>query len=153
MRADNRVLTEEEAFARVPVGERVLLLPHCLRPSEDCPGKVTRDGLQCTPDCPHRESCAIGVLRDEAERLGYKGVCVAPGGAMALRFVKEVAPKGILAVACYKELLEGVQAVEEVPAGEKPAILTLPLLRDGCVDTEVDADEALRLLRLGTKHP
>jgi hypothetical protein len=72
---------------------------------------------------------------------------------MALRFVKEVAPKGILAVACYKELLEGVQAVEEVPAGEKPAILTLPLLRDGCVDTEVDADEALRLLRLGTKHP
>ncbi len=151
MRADNRVLTEEEAFAAVPVKERVLLLPHCLRPSEDCPGKITRDGLQCPGDCPHRATCAIGRLRDEAERLGYNGVCVAPGGAMALRFVKEKAPKGILAIACYKELLEGVQAVEEAPVKEKPVILTLPLLRDGCVDTEVDVDEALRLLRLGAR--
>ncbi len=148
MRTDNRLLTEEEAFAKIPFGERILLLPHCLRPSEDCPGKVTRDGLQCPPDCPHRGTCAIGRLRDEAERLGYKGVCVAPGGAMALRFVKETAPKGILAIACYKELLEGVQAVEEVPAEEKPVIVTLPLLRDGCVDTEVDVEKALRLLRL-----
>ncbi|MGY4707078.1 DUF116 domain-containing protein [Candidatus Bipolaricaulota sp. J31] len=150
MRADNRVLTEEEAFSRVPVGERVLLLPHCLRPSDSCPGKVTRDGLQCLPDCPHRGTCAIGRLRDEAERLGYKGICVAPGGALAIRFVKETVPKGILAIACHKELLEGVQAVEEIPEGEKPVILTLPLLKDGCVDTEVDVEEALRLLRLGT---
>ncbi len=149
MRTDNRILTEEESFARVPVGERVLLLPHCLRPSEDCPGKVTRDGLQCPADCPHRGKCAIGILRDEAERLGYKGVCVAPGGAMAVRFVKEKAPKGVLAIACHKELLEGVQAVKEAPIKEKPVILTLPLLRDGCVDTEVDVDEALRLLKLG----
>ncbi len=151
MRTDNRLLTEEEAFAKIPFGERILLLPHCLRPSEGCPGKVTRDGLQCPPDCPHRGTCAIGRLRDEAERLGYKGVCVAPGGTMALRFVKETAPKGILAIACYKELLEGVQAVEEVPAEEKPVIVTLPLLRDGCVDTEVDVEEALRLLRLDTR--
>jgi len=143
-------LTEEKAFAEVPVEERVLLLPHCLRPSGDCPGKVTRDGLQCPPDCPHRGTCAIGRLRDEAERLGYKGVCVAPGGAMALRFVKEKKPKGILAIACHKELLEGVQAVEEIPAEKKPVILTLPLLKDGCVDTEVDVEEALRRLRLGT---
>ena len=150
MRADNRVLTEEKAFAEVPVEERVLLLPHCLRPSGDCPGKVTRDGLQCPPDCPHRGTCAIGRLRGEAERLGYKGVCVAPGGAMALRFVKEKKPKGILAIACHKELLEGVQAVEEIPAEKKPVILTLPLLKDGCVDTEVDVEEALRRLRLGT---
>lgn len=149
MRADNRVLTEEEAFARIPAGERVLLLPHCLRPSEGCPGKITRDGLQCPEDCPHRGSCAIGRLRDEAERLGYKGVCVAPGGAMALRFVREKRPRGILAIACHKELLEGVRAVEEAPGDEKPAILTLPLLRDGCVDTEVDVEEALRRLRLG----
>jgi hypothetical protein len=133
------------------MGERVLLLPHCLRPSEDCPGKVTRDGLQCPQDCTHRGECAIGRLRDEAERLGYKGICVAPGGAMALRFVKETAPKGILAIACHKELLEGVQAVEEAPAEEKPVILTLPLLRDGCVDTLVDVDEALRRLKLGTE--
>ncbi|MCD5408687.1 DUF116 domain-containing protein [Candidatus Bipolaricaulota bacterium] len=149
MRTDNRVLNEEEAFARVPVAERVLLLPHCLRPSGDCPGKTTREGLQCPPDCPHRRRCPIGRLRDEAQRLGYKGVCVAPGGALALRFVQELRPAGILAVACYKELVEGVQALAEAPA-ERPVVLTLPLLRDGCVDTEVDVEKALRFLRLGT---
>jgi len=149
MRTDNRLLNEEERFAQVPAGERVLLLPHCLRPSEGCPGKTTREGLQCPEDCPHRGSCAIGRLRDEAERLGYKGVCVAPGGALALRFVRESKPAAILAVACYKELMEGMQALADVPS-EPPVVLSLPLLRDGCVDTEVDLEKALRFLRLGT---
>lgn len=151
MCTDNRLLNDEERFAQVPVGERVLLLPHCLRPSGDCPGKTTREGLQCPEDCPHRKGCAIGRLRDEAERLGYKGVCVAPGGALALRFVKESNPAAILAVACYKELVEGTQALADVP-NDKPVVLSLPLLRDGCVDTEVDLEQALRFLRLGA-HP
>jgi len=139
----------QEAFAAVPPEARVLLLPHCLRPSEGCPGKMTREGLQCPPDCPRLDSCPIGVLRKEAQRQGYKGVCVAPGGALAIRFVRETEPKAILAVACHKELLEGKEAVEELPAPH-PLVLPLPLLRDGCVDTEVNVDEALRLLRLGT---
>jgi len=145
---NDRVL--EEKFAAIPVAERLLLLPHCLRPSEGCPGKMTKQGLQCPPDCPLRASCAIGRLRDEAEKLGYKGVCVAPGGSLALRVVKELAPKGVLAVACYKELLEGTQLVAKLP-GKKPVVLTLPLTKDGCVDTEVDLEAGLRLLRLGAQ--
>lgn len=136
------------AFAAIPPGERLLLLPHCLRPSASCPGRPSKEGFICPPDC--KLSCAIGALRREAQRLGYKGVCVAPGGALALRFVRELAPKAILAIACHKELLEGKEAVEELPAPH-PIILPLPLLRDGCVDTEVDLKEALHLVRLGTR--
>lgn len=139
----------EEKFAAVPPGERILLLPHCLRPSDACPAKYTKEGLNCLPDCPLRGSCPIGKLLEEARALGYKGACVAPGGALAIRFVKEKEPKAILAIACHKELIEGMEAVSGFP-GRRPIVLPLPLLRDGCVDTEVDVEEALRLLRLGT---
>lgn len=135
-----------EELCGIPAGERVLLLPHCLRPSDRCPGRPSREGLQCPPDCPV-EGCPIRILREEAERLGYRGVCVAPGGALALRFVEEKKPRLVVAVACHKELLEGKEAVEKL--ADPPEVWTLPLLRDGCVDTEVDLAEALALLRRG----
>lgn len=137
-------------FSEIPASERVLLLPHCLRPSERCPGRPSRDGFQCPPDCPVTD-CAIRVLRAEAERLGYKGVCVAPGGALALRFVEEKRPRLVVAVACMKELLEGEEAVGKL--ANPPEVLTLPLLRDGCVDTEVDLSAALGLIRAGLPSP
>ncbi|MBC7222590.1 DUF116 domain-containing protein [Candidatus Bipolaricaulota bacterium] len=135
-----------EELLGIPPSERVLLLPHCLRPSALCPGRPTKDGFQCPPDCPITD-CPIGILRKEAERLGYKGVCVAPGGALALRFVQEKKPKLVVAVACQKELLEGTEAVTKMES--PPQVATLPLLRDGCVDTEVDLSAALELLREG----
>lgn len=135
-----------EGLEGIPAGERVLLLPHCLRPSDRCPGRPSRAGFQCPPDCPV-EACPIKVLRAEAERLGYKGVCVAPGGALALRYVQEKKPRLVVAVACQKELVEGEEAVKGL--GEAPRVLTLPLARDGCVDTEVDVAQALELLRAG----
>lgn len=95
--------------------------------------------------------CPIRILRAEAERLGYKGVCVAPGGALAVRFVQEKKPRLVVAVACQKELLEGKEAVGKMEGA--PAVAALPLLRDGCVDTEVDLSAALRLLREGLASP
>ncbi len=135
-----------EEFLGIPACERVLLLPHCLRPSERCPGRPARAGFQCPPECPV-EGCAIQVLRAEAERLGYKGVCVAPGGALALRYLEEKKPRLVVAVACQKELLEGEEAVRRL--GQVPLVLSLPLLRDGCVDTVVDLTAAVRLLHQG----
>lgn len=66
---------------------------------------------------------------------------------MALRFVQEKKPKLVVAVACQKELLEGTEAVAKME--NPPQVATLPLLRDGCVDTEVDLSAALELLREG----
>jgi len=97
------------------------------------------------------EECAIKVLRAEAERLGYKGVCVAPGGALALRYVQEKSPRLVVAVACQKELLEGMEAVAKLE--KPPKVVALPLSRDGCVDTEVDVPAALSLLRVGLPPP
>jgi hypothetical protein len=69
---------------------------------------------------------------------------------MALRFVKDNGAKGILAVACDEELKMGVEAVGEMHVEKErmPTIVVVPLLKDGCVDTEVDVDLVLRTIDL-----
>lgn len=122
---------------KVPFSQRVLLLPHCLRPSQGCPGKMTKQGLDCT-GCTLVE-CAIYQLRAAAVEAGYSGTCVAPGGRLAVRFLDEHQPSGVVAVACHKELEEGLEAIEQMKwENGHPVVATVPLLQDGCVDTEVD---------------
>ena len=98
---------------------------------------MTKVGLDCT-GCA-RLDCAIFQLRSAAQDAGYGGICVAPGGRLAARFVSEHEPAGIVAVACQKELEEGFDAVSRMGySGEPPASAVVPLSRDGCVDTDVD---------------
>ena len=73
----------EERLASVDPGERILLISHCLRSSENCTARMGKKGLQCRDDCKSR--CSVGRLRLVAEECGYKGVCIAPGGSMALK--------------------------------------------------------------------
>ncbi|MFO8033894.1 MAG: DUF116 domain-containing protein [Candidatus Bipolaricaulota bacterium] len=140
------MMSQDGTLQNVPPGKRVLLLPHCLRPSHSCPGRPSKEGFQCPEDC--QEDCAIRRLKEEAHKLGYKAVCIAPGGALALKLVRKHAPQAVVAIACHKELAEGAEAVSELD-GPTPQVATLPLREDGCVDTEVDLDAALELLRQG----
>lgn len=148
-RAKAAAPSEEERFACVDPGERVLLLSHCLRSSANCKATMSPDGLQCVSCNP---TCQVRLLREKALELGYKGICVAPGGSLALRYVKERRPAGIVAVACSRELGEGIDAVREI-ADEHgisaPPITVVPLTRDGCVDTEVDLAQAIARISLG----
>ncbi|MGM0365310.1 MAG: DUF116 domain-containing protein [Actinomycetota bacterium] len=140
----------EKKMSEIKPADRVLLISHCLRPSELCEAKMSKKGLNCRDECPSR--CVIGRLRILAQRLGYKGVCIAPGGSMAIKFIKEKEPRGIVAIACHKELEEGVCAVRDIAGKsgttELPVILAVPLTKDGCVDTEVNEDIAERIIRL-----
>jgi hypothetical protein len=144
----------EDELVGIPPSERILLLPHCLRPSQTCPGKYSKQGLVCPEDCS--QPCAIRILREAAAALNYKGCCVAPGGAMALRFVKQMHARGVVAVACDKELEMGINGVESAAQSEQiqmPVIVVVPLTKDGCVDTEVDIDQALRTIELVEETP
>jgi hypothetical protein len=142
------MISSEERLARVKPSERVLLISHCLRRSETCQAKYNKQGLQCVacnPDCP------VNRLRSAAIRQGYKGVCIAPGGSLALKYIKEIMPEGVVAVACHKELQEGIDAVAEhfKQNGTGPVMVAVPLTKDGCVDTEVDEERALGAIVLG----
>jgi hypothetical protein len=135
----------------VPFAQRVLLLPYCLRPSQACPGKMTKQGLDCT-GCTLVE-CPIYQLRIAAIEAGYGGICVAPGGRLAVRFLDEQQPVGVVAIACHKELEEGLEAIDQMEwTNGRPAVAVVPLLRDGCVDTEVDVAVARAIILSRTNH-
>lgn len=155
MRPENSVenKAKEEKILGVDPGKRILLLSHCIRPSQECTAKMSKDGLMCKDDCLTK--CIIGRLRKLAEKMGYKGVCIAPGGSMAIKFIRKMRPEGIIAIACMKELAEGIDAIKEITGNNDndgaPVVMALPLLKDGCVDTEVDEEEAMRIVGLKTK--
>ena len=129
--------TFTDGVGNVPFAQRVLLLPYCLRPSQACPGKMTKQGLDCT-GCTLVE-CAIYQLRTAAIEAGYGGICIAPGGRLAVRFLDRQQPAGVVAIACHKELEEGLEAIDQMEwTNGRPAVAVVPLLHDGCVDTEVD---------------
>ncbi len=141
-------MTAEEELAVIPPADRILLLPHCLRRTATCRAPYDSRGLQClhcNPDCP------VNQLTAAAEELGYGGICVAPGGRLALKFVTEMKPRAIVAVACEKELEEGIHGVREKAAemGLLPLVAVIPLARDGCIDTEVDIEQAIVVLSAG----
>ena len=147
------MMTEAEKQLRdIAPAQRVLVLPHCLRHADTCQGKYSKQGLECQgcdPECP------INQLRQAALTLGYKGVCVAPGGRLALKYIEENKPLAIVAVACDKELQEGIRGVSGLaPSGQQPvSIVVIPLSKDGCVDTEVDIGQALQKIAIGCAPP
>jgi len=143
----NKADSARKKLAKVPAAERVLLLPHCLRQSNSCQGKYDKLGLQCQECNP---DCTVNRLRAAALSRGYRGVCVAPGGRLAVTYIENAHPQAIVAIACAKELEEGVQNVNGLDGQhEKPVIVIVPLTKDGCVDTEVDVGLALETIALG----
>jgi hypothetical protein len=136
-----------EQLSQIVPSERILLLPHCLRKSNSCKAKYDNHGLQCAECNPE---CSINKLRKAALKYGYKGVCVAPGGRLAVKYVKEKNPKAVVAIACDKELEEGIQGVENLAQENiKPVMVIIPLLKDGCLDTEVDNAKAVEVIGIG----
>jgi hypothetical protein len=145
-------VTKKATVDSIPFEERVLLLPHCLRPSNDCPGKMTKQGMNCA-GCTITD-CAIHQLRSTANEAGYGGVCVAPGGRLAIRFLVERQPAAVIAIACEKELEEGLEAVAQAEwEGQQPVVVTFPLLEDGCVDTVVDVEAAREVISRNGQLP
>ena len=118
-----------DRFAKIPYQDRILLLPQCLR-SRECPAKPGEDGYQCVR-CGR---CNLGLLIDEAERLGYKKAMIISGGSVVPKAFAMLKPKGCLGVGCFKELMMGSFVCERhgiVGQG-------LPLLKDGCLETDLD---------------
>ncbi len=134
-------------LSKISPADRILLLPHCLRQSNTCKAVYNQEGLQCAKCNP---DCAVNRLSNMADECGYKGICVAPGGRLAIKYVEKNRPLAIVAVACQKELEEGVQGVKALAKEQiEPLMIIIPLTKDGCVDTQVDVEEALTIINTG----
>jgi len=80
----------------------LLLLPHCIQNSE-CDQRLGID----MATCKRCGKCQVKDMLEIAEHYGIRSV-MATGGELALKKVKDKSVHAVVAVACEKELREGI---------------------------------------------
>ncbi len=121
---------------RVPAEKLLVVLPHCLQLAS-CPHKITRD----IKNCKRCGKCNIADLVKLSEEYGFL-IFVATGGTLARQIIKENRPQAVLAVACERDLMSGIQDVYPLPA-----VGVLNIRPNGpCYNTRVDIEEFKKAL-------
>jgi hypothetical protein len=92
-----------------PPEKLLLLMPHCLQKS-DCRQRLTYD----INNCKRCGKCPIDGLLELSKKYGIH-LAIATGGTIARRIVVKTRPRLILAVACERDLAEGIQDTYPLP--------------------------------------
>jgi len=127
------------AFAPIPVTERAIFMPQCLRSSR-CPADLTPEGLKCK-NCGQ---CTVGEARVLLERLGYR-IFIVPGSSFIKRMVKKYRPKAILGIGCLAEVKEGIDMADKMGL----VVMGVVTLKEGCVETIVNWSDVYEVATLG----
>jgi len=112
-----------------PFHRRLLLLPQCLKDNTKCKGVFDELGLNCA-GC---KACPIDNILIEAETLGYTTL-VAEGTTVAIGLVEEGAIDAVIGVSCMPVLQRSFEPVSNAAV----PVIGLPLMYDGCQNTQVD---------------
>jgi len=126
-------------FTRIPVTERAIFMPQCLRSSR-CPAHLTPEGLKCR-SCGQ---CTIGEVRPILEKLGYR-IFIVPGSSFIKRMVKKYHPKAIIGVGCLSEVKEGIDMADKMGL----VVMGVVTLKEGCVETIVNWSDIIEVAALG----
>jgi len=105
----------------------LLLAPHCLQLST-CPHKVTGN----IDNCRRCGRCPVSDLLNMRDQYGIN-IGMATGGTLARKYVKEFKPRGIVAIACERDLTSGILDANPIP------VLGVTNLRPNgpCVNTRI----------------
>ena len=121
---------------KVPANKLLVLVPHCLQLAT-CPHKITID----PNNCKRCGGCNIGDLMKLSQEMGFI-FFVATGGTLARQVVINNRPQAVLAIACERDLMSGIQDVYPLPA-----VGVLNIRPNGpCYNTRVDMDEVRKTL-------
>jgi geranylgeranyl pyrophosphate synthase len=126
-----------QTVAGIPYNKRLLLLPKCLRAQDECPAGFDEIGLVCE----HCDRCIINELQAQAEQLGY-AVLIAEGSPVVMSLIETGRIEAVIGVSCLDVLEKTFPYME---AGAVPG-MAIPLLYDGCADTNVDVDWVLEAI-------
>jgi hypothetical protein len=126
-------------FGKVPVEERAIFMPQCLRSSQ-CPAHLTPEGLKCR-NCGQ---CEVGAARVLLERMGYK-VFIVPGSSFIKRMVKKYRPRAIMGIGCLSEVKEGIDMADKMGL----VVMGVVTLKEGCVETLVSWPDVYEVAVLG----
>lgn len=109
----------------------LILIPHCVQDSQ-CSIKITSNLLACKA-CG---KCKASDLKDLQEQYDCK-IAIATGGTLARKAVVEYNPKYIIAVACERDLVNGILDVNAIPVY---GILN-QLPNGPCINTTINVQE------------
>ncbi|MDZ4120965.1 MAG: DUF116 domain-containing protein [Candidatus Cloacimonadaceae bacterium] len=105
----------------------LMILPHCLQNS-DCKIRITYD----INDCEECGNCNIADVKKVISNYKIKSA-IATGGSLARKVIKDTDPDVIIAVACHRDLVDGVRESWRYPVyallNERP--------KGPCFDTTV----------------
>jgi hypothetical protein len=127
------------AFERVPVTERAIFLPQCLR-SARCPAHLSPEGLRCR-SCGQ---CSIGQMHPLLEKMGYR-IFVVPGSSFIKRMVRKYRPKAIIGIGCLTEVKEGIDMADKLGL----VAMGVVTAKEGCVETLVNWADVYEMATLG----
>ncbi len=115
----------------------LLLMPHCLQ-FHDCPVRITGR----VENCKRCGKCHIKGLVELSDKYQV-GLAVATGGTIARRIIVDRRPRVIIAVACERDLVSGLQDSYPLPVfgilNHRP--------HGPCFDTQVDLEKVEQALR------
>ena len=126
-------------FARIPVSERAIFMPQCLRSSK-CPAHLTPEGLKCRA-CGQ---CPIGEFQPILEKMGYR-IFIVPGSSFIKRMVKKYRPKALIGVGCLSEVKEGIEMADKLGL----VVMGVVTLKEGCVETLANWSDIFEVASLG----
>ncbi|MDO5581712.1 MAG: polyprenyl synthetase family protein [Planctomycetia bacterium] len=127
----------EKEIEKIPYTKRLLLLPHCLRDSEQCAGTYTEEGLNCA-GCGN---CPLADLISHAREKGYK-ILIAEGTPIVMKIILSGEADAILGVGCLKSLERSFDKL--IHAGI-PA-MAVPLLSGNCKDTKTEEEAVHKMI-------
>lgn len=133
--------TWKDVIAKIPYDKRLLLLPQCLRNSKECVADFDELGLICN----HCGKCCISDIQQQAEQLGY-AVMIAEGSPIVMKLIETGQIESVIGVSCLAVLERTFPYIE---AGAVPGV-AIPLLCDGCIDTELNTDWLIDSLYLNS---
>ena len=115
----------------------LVLLPHCIQ-DKDCKFRITHN----QDNCVMCGKCDFGSILKYCRERGIN-LRIATGGTLARKIIMELRPKAIVAVACHRDLIEGISDVKKIPV----LALTNIIGKCGpCVSTGVDTEKLFSLI-------
>jgi uncharacterized protein len=93
----------------VPPDRLLILSPHCIQ-RDVCAHKITKrvENCKCCGQCQVGD--LVALARDRGVHLA-----IVPGGTLARQVIKKLRPKAVLAIACERDLVSGIQDVFPMP--------------------------------------
>ena len=121
----------------------LVILPHCVQAVE-CKIRITFNPEYCR----RCGKCNVGKLVGYSEKMKFR-LAIATGGTLARKIIRETSPEAIIAVACHRDLMEGILDIRKIPV---LGLLNRIGKNGPCVGTDFDPDKVMEYIDFFTSN-